>query len=255
MPFSPPVAQTKSIRPVKFPRLTLATAVLAVAIFLLPGASEFLAWDRDNTELFSWVTAGTSHLTHWNRSHLIFDLLAWIVLGTMVEAHSRRLWAWSVGLSAPVVSLFILVAAPDITIYRGLSGLDSALFVATAFMTFSRARQRDDSTTKWMSLVCLLALAAKITWEWSTGIPVFAGSGDFVVVPQAHLAGAVAGWIAFQLTRTNPVRLDPHNGTRLPCGQRTTLRAKSSQGRATKSPVCGPLPAGSPYDWPGIFRS
>lgn len=203
MALPPRVAQAESANPVKIPRLTLATAALAVAIFLLPGAGEFLAWDRGDLGLFSWVTALTSHLTHWNRSHLIFDLLAWIVLGVMVETHSRRLWVWTIGLSAPIVSLFVLVTAPEISVYRGLSGFDSALFAVAALVIHSRARQADDSVTKLTALVCLLALIAKITWEWSTGSPIFARGGDFTAVPQAHLAGALAGWIAFQLTRKN----------------------------------------------------
>mgnify|MGYP001812911797 CR=1 FL=1 len=180
----------------KIPRLTLAAAALAAAIFLLPGASELLAWDRDVGGLISWLTVLTAHLTHWDLSHLVFDLLAWIVLGTMVETHSRRLWAWTIGLSAPLVSLFVLLAAPDVSIYRGLSGLDSALFIAAALMIRGRAQKQDDPGVPWIAVSSIVALVAKITWEWSTGDSLFARGGEFVTVPQAHLAGALAGWIA-----------------------------------------------------------
>lgn len=196
MALSPPVSQAKSIHPVKLPCLTLATAALAVAIFVLPGAGESLGWDRNAGGLISWVTALTAHLTHWDLSHLFFDLLAWIVLGSMVEMHARRLWIWTIGLSAPLVSLFVLLAAPDVTIYRGLSGLDSALFIAAALMIHTRARQQGDPGMKWIAVGCVLALLAKIAWEWSTGSPVFARGGNFTAVPQAHLAGAMAGLTA-----------------------------------------------------------
>lgn len=210
MALSSSIAQAKYIRPVKFPRLTLATAALVVAIFILPGAGESLAWERNAGGFTSWVTALTAHLTHWDLSHLCFDLLAWIVLGSMLEMHARRLWVLTIGLSAPLVSLFVLLAAPDVLIYRGLSGLDSALFITTALMILDRARQQEDRGMAWIAIGSILALLAKIAWEWATGSPVFARGGDFTAVPQAHLAGAAAGWVAAQIVRKKPIqRTDP----------------------------------------------
>jgi rhomboid family GlyGly-CTERM serine protease len=201
-----PVAQAILVHPVKLPHLTFATAALAVAIFLLPGAGESLAWDRNDTGTVFWANALTAHLTHWDPAHLLFDLLAWMVLGTIIETHSRRLWCWTVGLSVPLVFLFVLLAAPDISVYRGLSGLDSALFTAAALMIHDRAIKRNDPGMAWITVGCIMALVSKIVWEWSTGSPVFARSGNFTAVPQAHLAGALAGWIVFQVTRRMPAQ-------------------------------------------------
>ena len=188
----------------RIPRLTLATAALVVAIFILPGAGESLDWHRDDSGMTSWVTALTAHLTHWNLPHLGFDLLAWLVLGSMVETHSRRLWGWTVGLAAGLVSLFVFLAAPEITIYRGLSGIDSALFIASAITIHTRAKLRGDHLMGLIALGCILTITGKIIWEWTTGTPLFARGGGFTAVPQAHLAGAVAGWIAVWVTRKKP---------------------------------------------------
>jgi hypothetical protein len=56
--------------------------------------------------------------------------------------------------------------------------------------------QQGDPVMKWIALGCIVALTAKIAWEWSTGSPIFARGGDFSAVPQAHLAGAMAGFTA-----------------------------------------------------------
>lgn len=228
----------------KLPRLTLATAALAVAFFILPGAGESLAWDRNAGGLTSWVTALTAHLTHWDLSHLFFDLLAWIVLGSMVEMHARRLWIWTIGLSVPLVSLFVLLAAPDVWIYRGLSGLDSALFITTALMIHDRARQQGNRGMKWIAVGCILALLAKIAWEWSTGSPIFARGGDFTAVPQAHLAGALAGLIAIgvQKVRFRSNRHSNRPSVRRPkeLATRCLRSHNSNTSSCARSRQCGP---------------
>ena len=93
------------------------------------------------------------------------------------------------------------------SIYRGLSGLDSALFIAAALMIHTRARQQGDRGMKWITVGCILTLLAKIAWEWSTGSSVFARGGDFTAVPQAHLAGALAGWVAVQITQKRTTQI------------------------------------------------
>ena len=68
----------------------------------------------------------TGHFVHWTPSHLAWDLLAFIVLGAIC-LRRRWLFASVVMTTALIVSTFLLVLCPEVTMYRGLSSIDSAL--------------------------------------------------------------------------------------------------------------------------------
>jgi uncharacterized membrane protein len=79
-------------------------------------------------------------------------------------------------------------------IYRGLSGLDSALFAFYA-MDFLRANLQPRRTPAVVSAVlALLAFVGKIVYEYCCSAAFFVDTNQsFVVVPLAHLIGGVTG--------------------------------------------------------------
>jgi hypothetical protein len=70
-----------------------------------------------------------------------------------------------------------------VTAYRGLSGIDSALF---ALLLWQERRSR-------LAILCAVAFAAKIAFEVFAGATVFVArmGTDVVPVPIAHVAGAM----------------------------------------------------------------
>jgi len=127
----------------------------------------------------------TCHFTHFTHEQLAWDVLAFLVLGIACERRSRTAFHATLLASAIVIPLAVLAFDPRIETYRGLSGLDSALFALLVVSTRNRFLGA--------------AFAAKIAFELATGGAVFVG--DITVVPVAHVAGAITGAISGQLLR------------------------------------------------------
>lgn len=139
----------------------------------------------------------TCHWTHWTPGHLAWDLAAFVLLAGACELHPacgrRRLLA-AVGLAALAIPAVFWIALPEMDRYRGLSGIDSALFVLLAVTLLRHELAAGNRRTAGLGAAALAALAAKIVFETATGAALFvAPQGEFVPVPLAHLIGGLAG--------------------------------------------------------------
>jgi hypothetical protein len=90
------------------------------------------------------------------------------------------------------------VAAAELQTYRGLSGLDSALYVTAAVNARTTLWSQQQRPWAVAAFVSIAALGAKVAYELTTGQTLFvdAASEGFVPVPLAHAAGAIAGLLA-----------------------------------------------------------
>ena len=173
----------------RIPWLTVTTASLTL---LLAGASlgGFAQYDRAailRGEVWRLVTG---HFSHWSASHLGYDLFAFVILGAICERRGRRLFATVVVATAFVVSLFLLAFRPEVVMYRGLSAIDSALWVGAAFIAGERR------------LPLAVALGAlflvKVAIESQTGALFVDG---MTVLPVVHLVGAAVGFCGAMVER------------------------------------------------------
>lgn len=132
----------------------------------------------------------TCHLLHWSVQHFVWDALAFVALGAACA--KRDLAATVITLAAAifVIPLAVTAFAPEVAVYRGLSGLDSALFALLLVQVRSR-----------LAWFCGVAFLGKIAFEVMTGAALFASNmGEGVVaVPVAHVAGALVGTITATL--------------------------------------------------------
>lgn len=179
----------------KPPLVTLALAVTALLAACWPGAGEALQWERAALSAGEGWRALSAHLVHFGREHLAYDVLALLVLGAACERRGRARMLGALSAAALLIPAVVAAARPDLSSYRGLSGLDSALFALLltaltreALMAGQRAR------------VALLAgvgvlFLAKLLLELDGG-GVFVRGGGFVTVPEAHVAGACVGVVA-----------------------------------------------------------
>lgn len=175
------------------PYLTLLLSAFAA---FASGAAPVLEWDRaaimargEAWRLF------TGHFVHWTPDHLMWDLLAFAVLGAVVEKESRRMLVLVVFVSALAISLLLL---PDKTLstYRGLSGIDSALLAAWLVNQAGRSGLKPGRAGTVLPLVLLFLFGAKSAFETVTGRTLFVeASGAFSPLPEAHLLGAAAGML------------------------------------------------------------
>jgi rhomboid family GlyGly-CTERM serine protease len=169
--------------------VTLFLAALAAAATLL-GDGAALQHARGSAP---W-TLLTCHFTHWSLDQFLWGLAVFVPLGIACERRSRTRFLLALSGSAVAVPLMVSALAPAIGSYRGLSGLDSALFALLACMV-ARERPSGDRATLVLILAAALGFGGKIAYELFTGSPMFAsqlGAG-IVPVPLAHAVGAMAG--------------------------------------------------------------
>ena len=180
----------------RLPWFTFAFAVLAVTVFRIPSLTDALQFDRNAFAQGQWWRLTTAHLTHFTGDHLRWDLLAFIVLGSMSERLSRPGLLMTIGIASVVITAGVWLAQPQFTTYRGLSGIDSALFGFVIADLFATGRRERHGFSIVVAVVALAGFSAKSLFELVTGGTVFVeGSAAFAPVPLAHLLGLAVGII------------------------------------------------------------
>jgi hypothetical protein len=96
------------------------------------------------------------------------------------------------------ISIAVLFLLPEMGIYRGLSGLDSAFF---SLLAVTILRQKlSERNWLWVGIVGLVFLGflGKTAYELATGLTLFVDShaAGMVPVPLAHVAGAAVGCLS-----------------------------------------------------------
>lgn len=172
---------------------SLALVLPAVAILAWPSLACVLEYDRSaiaNGEL--WRIA-TCQWTHWSLNHFLWDALVFLSLGTLCERCSRRGFAVCIVASAVLIPLAVWLWLPDMLQFRGLSGIDSALFVLLT-VQLAGTKGRSMATLA----ICLLgAFVLKTCFEVAFNDTIFVDShGAFVPVPLAHAVGGAVGLLA-----------------------------------------------------------
>jgi rhomboid family GlyGly-CTERM serine protease len=171
----------------RVPFMTAALTAAAIAIYAIGGDPLVLERGAGGGG-WRWLTA---HFAHFDANHLLWDLGVFAVLGGWMESKSRTHLATLVVVSAAAISGAFWLLAPELSSYRGLSGIDAALSGATAMGMYRAAKAPSE---RWLPLLGMTALAAKITWEFWTGGTLFVTAESYVGVPLAHLVGAVVGF-------------------------------------------------------------
>ena len=177
-------------------RLSGTVVLLAIPalLFQLPGWAEHLQWDRGAVARGEVWRLVTCHWTHWSVRHLAWDLAAFVLLAALCEARGRRALLAAVASSALLIPTVLWLALPGLEIYRGLSGIDSALFVLAAVLLL---REEPRSAPALAAGVALVGFLLKVGYESVSGAALFAGSeGLFVPVPLAHLIGGACGLLS-----------------------------------------------------------
>ena len=177
------------------PIATAALTLLAIGIWLIPGASELFEFRREAIASGEFWRAITGHVTHWNADHLLWDAVMFAVLGALVERTSRRAFLATCAVSAAAISATLWFCRPGLELYRGLSGIDSALFVFQAGWLVREALVERRRAASLVLTVALAGFAAKIGYELVTGATLFVDSAaaGFAPLPLAHVIGGAVG--------------------------------------------------------------
>ena len=192
-----PITIHRSLKSVAghLPSVSLVVAVAACLVIAFPTAADWLQYDRSAVAGGELWRIATCHLTHWSFEHLFWDVTALLFLGFVIERDKHRRLLTCMGLSAVLIPLVVHACMPELSTYRGLSGIDSAVFMLLAVTLLADSwDQRDWGWT----LVCTAVIggfAAKTGFEFVTGTTLFvdAAAAEMLPVPLAHVVGAGIG--------------------------------------------------------------
>ncbi|HMJ89491.1 MAG TPA: rhombosortase [Candidatus Acidoferrum sp.] len=189
----------------QFPTVSLLLLSLALLAWFMPGWAEAWQWQRDEPwQLWRWFTG---HVCHWSADHLVWDAVVCIILGAWCEMRNRRSYVVLIGVSATAITLVVSLLCPQLSSYRGLSGIDSALFGWLVAELFVEALRRKDPRTLLVVTLMAGAFLVKTAFEISSQATLFvSGASSFVPVPLAHIVGFVTGWIVVFLRETGSWR-------------------------------------------------
>ena len=175
--------------------LALCAVFAAACLLAWPFPRDALDWQPALIPSQPWRTI-TAAFVHWTPLHLAANLAGCAVLALLGHrAALGKREAIAALIALPLTQLALLLR-PDLHRYAGLSGELHAMTAIAALTLISRPG-RD----RLIGAAIALGLVAKLALEHPLGPALRDTPGfDFPVAPFAHLAGAVAGLIAWSLT-------------------------------------------------------
>ena len=180
------------------PIFTACIAILCTTLFYLLGAvPEQLIWQQgENKAVWQWITA---HFSHISEQHLLWNIAALLILGSIIEQTSRRLLGGALIFGIFGVNLYLALFY-DLDAYAGLSGvLNSSLIIALYCLY-----QSEDYRIA--TLITLALSILKIILESFMKKSLFSHL-PWPPVPEAHLAGLLAGLALIVLLEIRKRRL------------------------------------------------
>jgi rhomboid family GlyGly-CTERM serine protease len=179
----------------RLPWVTIALTCIALIAQCDSGIAGALEYQRDTIAGGQLWRLITGHFAHWTAAQFGCDALAFFVLGTAVEIIVGWRWLLMVALlSAGAISGGIWIAKPDVAVYRGLSGIASALLVALGVLLLRRGTQDRDRPAALAAATLLLAIALKTAMEAVTGSPLIVSEDEaFRPILLTHWLGSACG--------------------------------------------------------------
>ena len=183
----------------RFPWIS-ASLVLACAVASsLPVSVALFQYDRALVGQGEGWRLLTGQMVHWTTRMAFLDLAVLLGLGGVLEATGRRRAAvTALLLGATMTGMAVLWFSSGVPVYRGASGLASALFVLAAMEALPESRR---FSVRLLAVASLALFLAKVGVEVATGQSLVGSSLPFGirVLPAVHLAGGAGGAIAFLL--------------------------------------------------------
>ena len=181
------------MRPNVLPLVTGAVALACgVLVFAPAGLIDGLAYDRHAILSGEIWRLWSAHLVHFSAQQAGIDAAVFFIAGSVAEKEiGMRRMAIALALGAPCISLGLLLTVPDLSHYRGASGIAMlvALLAGAALWSGGPLNRM---------LLALLAFGVVI----KTACEAFGISAhlaglppDVVVAWQAHVLGAGLAWL------------------------------------------------------------
>lgn len=166
--------------------------LIAVVIQLSGSLRSVLQFDRQAVAAGQLWRLLTCHLVHCGWSHLLADMFGFATLWWLACRRPRPV-PWLALASAVLIGLAICLLAPGIGTYRGMSGVNFALF---GYLLVIRLRGVS-RLLRGASLVCLGLLIVEVVHELITGRAMTTNSlpEGVLVVGVVHAVGLATGCV------------------------------------------------------------
>ncbi len=188
------------------PVVTLSIMGMCLLAFTPLVSHDQLELQRGAIVAGEWWRLVTGHLAHWDASHLFWDGVVFVALGSWLEKCNWRSYVGLLVAAAVVVSIGVWHLLPELENYRGLSGIDTTLFVVVATTYLVDCVRTGNRRMALVAGGLMVGLGLKTLFETVTGGTIFvdAAAAGFAPVPLAHLLGAAVGIAFVWLTQAGP---------------------------------------------------
>jgi rhomboid family GlyGly-CTERM serine protease len=162
--------------------LLLILVILAWVLALGDSVTLLLRFDRGGIAAGGWWRLLTAHIVHLDAHHLLLNGLGLVLVWSLFAQDFDAVeWCVIVMTGALSISCGLWWLSPGVTWYVGASGLLHTVMAAGA--------ARHLAERSWDRWILFLGLCVKLLWEQ------FGGQAAPLVVVDAHLYGAISGFI------------------------------------------------------------
>lgn len=172
-------------------------AFISIILFYIPSLAHVLEFNRKEIFSYKIYQLITCHFTHWNFRHMVIDTFIFFALSYLCIFFSFKN-KYSIGqyfiyllIPSILISIAVLIFNPEIKFYRGLSGIDWALYFILILQLYFAAHWLFKTGAIIMFFLFLSMMIHQIMSKHSIFVPDM-GEG-IVAVPSAHIAGAISG--------------------------------------------------------------
>ena len=177
------------------PWWSIALVTGMVAALAIPGAAEYLVYDRGALARGELWRVFSAHIVHYSGAHLLANVLVLLPAAMLVEVRYRVDFPRVLAVSAVAIGVGLFFFKADIYRYAGASG------VSLALLTYALLRGLNESR-RWR-FVCAILLALVVTklaaeglFNWQ--VADWERDAGFVTVTLSHAIGAgtaLAIWV------------------------------------------------------------
>lgn len=180
----------------RLPVVSLLLVGICILVQTSAGSLEILEYRRESVLDGEVWRLLTGHFTHWSWNHLFWDALSLGILACICERKWRRKCIECISISAITISTYLVSFRPGINLYRGLSGIDSALFVLVVTDFVINKYLLSDRSLAAMGGLLLFFFMGKTIYELTTGNLLFVEADNIMVpIPEVHIVGAGVGFV------------------------------------------------------------
>ena len=180
----------------RLPVLSISMALISLLLYFGIDAGTFLQYDRNSIANGELWRIFTSHWTHWSFEHFLWCTLTFVALGYICEEISRKGFVATLAITSCAIPAVLWITDSGMELYRGLSGLASAIFVFGSLMMMLKALRTSDWPRFFLAAAAGFGYLAKILYEFISGSALFVNTHEiFLPVPLVHLTGGAVGLI------------------------------------------------------------